>query len=496
MLQNPSSLYSGGQGLLKDNVVDYITKLENHKRAKDEALDKYYQNLPATINEKGVRDQDIPGLHQKINEVQQYWMENRDKIKKGNTPENFNYNRMWRDVKGGVTMSQNAAGTSLKLGAARLDPKKAYMFKGDDKTQALLSHEAPVWDATHKGIDLPQFESVQPLDTKKHLEPLAAIKPNELTPRYEAIAGDPYNRMEIKEKKYSPEDLNAVYLYSQEQLNNNGGFEKALETAVQNPETSAQLTDLFTKQYGREPKTETDLAAAYTLSLKGDATPTYKKVEDFGAKQNRRLQDRFKALGYSDELIKGRMKKAQEYKKDIIRFNKAASKAEEEGIVTKFIEKGKKEYGEGAQWLTLDGVKYGKGKFMQPTKTIADKFSTYGGKVNGQDVWHTPDALYITDDDKVIPVKFKRDEQGKVIVNPRGNTELEKGDFKPMTMQNFRVEVAKELITKKNQGAEVIDEFVGDEDPGYSGYIEHVEKGSNTESKPEKTVKKDPLGLF
>lgn len=487
---NPSNLYSGGQGLLKDNVVDYITKLELHKRAKDEALDKYYQNLPATINEKGVRDQDIPGLHQKINETQQYWMENRDKIKKGNTPESFNYNRMWRDVKGGVTMSQNAAGTSLKLGSARLDPKKAYMFKGADKEDMLMANELPVWDANHKNIDLAQFSSVQPLDTKKHLQPLDKIKANDVEPRYEKIDGDPYNKMEIREKKYSPDDLSAVYVYSQEQLNNNGGFEKALETAVQNPETAAQLTDLFKRQYGREPKSENDLAAAYTLSLKGDASPVYRKVEDFGAKQSRRMEDRLKAMGKQDEYIRGRMKKANDLKKLYYDYTQTKSKEADEGIVTKYIDLLKKD-APVREYMTINGEKYGKGRFVSPSVTIADKYTVTRDTEDGQNLEKVkPDAIYLTEDGKIsIPVRFKRDKDGKVLKTTTGATQLDTRGFNPIPTPNLRVEIAKDIIQKKNQGSEVIDEFTEDLDPEFNEHIKVIETESTSSGSSEKSTK-------
>ncbi len=55
---NPNNLYSGGQVVLDSTPyrIDY-QRQQAKRAAADEALDKYFQNLPNTINDKGLRDQ-------------------------------------------------------------------------------------------------------------------------------------------------------------------------------------------------------------------------------------------------------------------------------------------------------------------------------------------------------------------------------------------------------------------------------------------------------
>jgi hypothetical protein len=197
------------------------------------------------------------------------------------------------------------------------------------------------------------------------------------------------------------------------------------------------------------------------------------------AKADYDYKNKLKAMGYNDALMRGRMKKAQEYRENFIKFRQAKTEAEQQGIVTKFIENQKRQSPKEYEFLKLRGEKFGSGKFVEPTVSIANKFATYEGKdKSGNDMWSIPDAFYITDDNKdVVPVKFRRDILGKPVVNSNGEIVIENTGFNRIPMQNYRVEIAKELISKKNLGEGVIDEFVGDKDPKYETYLSNIEKG-------------------
>ena len=87
-LQNPSNLFSGGQGLLRSpRITDFVAQREAKKRAREEALNDYFIKLPSTINAAGVRQQDLmnprtgQGILSKINDWTQRGMQNLDQIK-------------------------------------------------------------------------------------------------------------------------------------------------------------------------------------------------------------------------------------------------------------------------------------------------------------------------------------------------------------------------------------------------------------------------------
>ena len=60
-LINPNNLYSAGNVVLDSNPYMRVAlQARERKAAREEAVDKYYQNLPNTLNDKGLRDQEVP----------------------------------------------------------------------------------------------------------------------------------------------------------------------------------------------------------------------------------------------------------------------------------------------------------------------------------------------------------------------------------------------------------------------------------------------------
>lgn len=326
----PSNLYEGnavvGNAL---PYVQYAEKREQLRQAKDDALDKYYGNLPSTINDKGLRDQEVEPLHQKQNQIQQYWMQNKEKIRKGNTPEAFNYSKMFRDAQGLVQESKNRSATSGKIAQLRANPKYDYIFKDPALIDKIQAHDAPVGADGSQAIDFNQITlPPPPFDASKHMAGIKNIKPNSEPPTYTDIPGDKFNRLETTNKKFAPDDLNAIHIYSQSQLDNNPSFERQIKDHIEkDPAMVAQLSDTFKKHYGHPITNEGDLATAYTLSL-SDITPTQKTVRNLdaitSAKNKQQLLMNGLRFGQAKDLIALRHKykdvSADEKVKDVDAF--------------------------------------------------------------------------------------------------------------------------------------------------------------------------------
>lgn len=298
-LINPPQLFTEGKVNLHSPYFNNVLQYQAHRQAKDEALDKYYGNLPNTINEQNVRDVDIPILHQQKDAIQQYYMQNRDAIKKGNTPEAFNMGKMFRDVQGTVQESKNRTATATKLAQLRGNPKYDYVFRDPNIIDKIQSHDLPVNDQNSKAINFNELTlPPAPFDVHKHLQGISGVKPNEDTPVYQDIPGDKFNRLQITPKKFSPEDLNAIHIYSQTQLDQNPSFENQIKEHIQkDPALSAQMADIFQKNYGHPIQNEGDLATAYTLSLRDDISPTQKTVKNDQALIGARNAEREKLIG-------------------------------------------------------------------------------------------------------------------------------------------------------------------------------------------------------
>jgi len=494
MLQNPSNLYSGGQGILRDNVVDYVTNLELKKRAREDALDKYYGGLPQTVNDKGVRDQEIPILHEAKNRIQQYWMQNRDDIRKGNTPAAFNYGKMFREAQGLVQESKNRAATAEKLAKLRGNPKFDYIFRDPKLVEQIDMHERPVGAEGATGINFDQITlPPPPFDQQKYRQGLKDIKP-EYDITYEANPQDKFSKFEVKTPKLNQEQKNRVVQYAASQLYNDPSFEDEIKVKVKSDPTLAPaLQKRFQAEFGRDISSDADLATAYTLNTL--PFPTERKmVSDFKAKKDYEFKQGLQKLGASDAYIRARMKLADGYKKNFLKFKNAQSQEEEQGIVTKIIDdqfnNSDLKY-DGA--FNVEGRDFGKGRFVQPTVGIVDKYTVDKGFATEK----KPDMFYMTEDKKfVIPAKIQRNEDGSPKRNANGSIKWSADGFAPVPIQNYRTEIAKEVISKKNQGSEVIDEFLlGDENPQeYEMIMSNIEKVPNPENvkiKEGKTSKWD-----
>ncbi len=263
----PTNLYTG-DAVVVDAMpyVRYADQLKAKRQAREESLDKYYQNFPNTINEKGVRDVDIEPIHQAKDQLQAYWMQNREAIRKGNTPAAFNYGKMMREIMGKVQLSKNNTVTSTKL--ADMKKTNPYLFKGAERFEKQRKHGLSVFDPEYQPIDLLEFENIKPLDQKKLIGGISHIKPSAQKISYEDIPGDKYNRTVITDYKFTEKDLNSVHNYAQTEFDNNPSFEREVRENIQsNPARAAEMSKLFQDNFGHQIRDEGDLAAAYVLSL-------------------------------------------------------------------------------------------------------------------------------------------------------------------------------------------------------------------------------------
>ena len=101
-LQNPEHLYSGGTVSFNPfPYVKYAEDLRARRQAREDAIDKYYRELPNTINDKGVRDQEIPLINQYRDAIFQFGLKNKEALrnpKLDNGAAQFQLNKLMRIV--------------------------------------------------------------------------------------------------------------------------------------------------------------------------------------------------------------------------------------------------------------------------------------------------------------------------------------------------------------------------------------------------------------
>lgn len=126
-LVNPQGLYSGGNVQFDSSpYVQFEYNMLAKKRAKDEALNQYFNELGSKINTAGVRQQDLDGEHGGINrDIQNWqsnWIKNKEAIKKGGMAQQAHM-RQYQDILRRVGQSKERAKTLLEMGKAKFEGK-------------------------------------------------------------------------------------------------------------------------------------------------------------------------------------------------------------------------------------------------------------------------------------------------------------------------------------------------------------------------------------
>jgi hypothetical protein len=116
-------------------LADYIARTQQRlaaqKAAKDEALDKYFNDLQNKINTAGVRTQDLkmnpanpnsPGILTDIEQWGNNWMQNKEAIRKGGLPQQQYLNK-FQEIIRKIQQSKDRAKTSDEINKLRIEGK-------------------------------------------------------------------------------------------------------------------------------------------------------------------------------------------------------------------------------------------------------------------------------------------------------------------------------------------------------------------------------------
>ena len=138
---------AGAERVSSQPSVNIYAQHLQRKQAREEALDAYEMNRMNRMNEQGVRDIDRPGLDAKVLDMKTFYQANKDRIRKGGTPEAYNYEKMFRDTLGGISKSKNATARAETFNKIRLERQKLGRNTPEDWFNEYTQHEdTPIWD--------------------------------------------------------------------------------------------------------------------------------------------------------------------------------------------------------------------------------------------------------------------------------------------------------------------------------------------------------------
>jgi hypothetical protein len=431
--------------------VNFAIGLMAKKKAEDDALTQYYEKLPSTINEAGMRDQDREPFMQGMNQVSQFWKQNKDAIKNpridGGAAQ-YNYEKMLRSQKELVEKSKNAAKTGLELGKLKFNKDFNYVFDDPKIMENVQQHDLPINHPDHKPLDIYEMTvPPKPLDLKDQTDFNKAIRDG-LQFSEKEVGRQNLGNFKIKttiQKAYDKDALATMGqragLFYDNDRRFRLPFANEYRQIISDPETLAEYTETFKEVYGKEPESQKDFFVAKQI-MSNRIAATEEKTEDdvYGrqvAMENRRFANQKTMEGIR-----------QSNRKAIKAYGAAKNAEEKEGILNKHINEQIAD-GDTAPTVTLNGKKYN-GKFVKVPKSIEREFAVN----EGGDNYKYADAFMITNDKKyVIPV-YK---SGKHTQS--GNPVLDGAKSKPILMRDYKAMLAKEWLTKSDSKDELNDDF-------------------------------------
>jgi hypothetical protein len=447
-LQNNPHLYSGGNVRLDSSpYTNFAIQLMAKKKAEDDALDQYYSKLPSTINGAGMRDIDRENFAKGMDGIMSYWKQNKDAIKnprKDGGASQFEYEKMIRAQRDDVDASKMAGKIDLELGKLRMDGKSNHIFEDSENIEAIKLHHLPVKDPNHKTIDLYRMATPPAPLTAKDLETEAKVIVGDMKPGKTVVGQRSLGGLKLafsNKYEFTPDALQqmgqrAEVLYSNP--NHRADFHKRYLEIISDENHDAALKPLvetYSKVYGKPPTTEKQFYVAEKL-MKYGASRMDETIGD----------DTLGKMKVADQYARGLISLRDKYAKARIDYKAKADAKEQAGVLNQFIED---QYNAGiveekipggkvrtTQVVSHNGKKY-EGTEVGMPKSVAGQFAYQDDKKE----WVFPDRFVITNDKKhVIPIFSKDGARNK-----------------PITMQQYRLLLGKDLLTKSKLGNEVND---------------------------------------
>lgn len=238
------------------------------RQAKMDALDQYDRARINNINPQGLRDVDRQGFDQRLSNVQSFYNLNKDKIRKGTTPEAFEYEKILRDVSSYVNQSkertakQNAA---MKLYQDRLKQDGRIP---DDFITELHVNDSPIDADGSQSLDITKWMSApKPFNQQNYLRSFSDIKRIPGQPKYTPNPDNPLKLTETIEETFDDGGKQVIAARAADKYQNSYSFSEQVKAEVADPISRKKLEDIFKQEYGTSPSQMEDYATALTMSL-------------------------------------------------------------------------------------------------------------------------------------------------------------------------------------------------------------------------------------
>lgn len=271
VLPSQANPYSSGAVVFDSTpYTEFYIREQQKEQAKDEALDKYFQEWDKSINPAGMRNVDTQDFLNLINENKDFYFKNKAAIKNPALDGGKAYsewNSRGKTAMGLVSQSKNAAAKEAEYGKIILKAKQEGLPIPESTISLIEQYRQPIRSANWRDINPEEIDFIP-----KRFDPLSFGE--------KVWKGIPFNtkveKIPSKEKGYFdeittqvvPKDAyESIRRKAYTEYENDKTTKYAVDLAASNPSEYERYNEVFKKQYGDNIKSRGDLATAMALEF-------------------------------------------------------------------------------------------------------------------------------------------------------------------------------------------------------------------------------------
>lgn len=431
-------IYGGGNQVFNaEPYVAFQSNLLAREAAKSDAIDDSYKGMIKGLTPAGLRSQDVGGFVDKVNGLQNFYLQNADKVKNprlDNGSAASEFNSRFNDAMGYAQSSKDAVARATQFNQFKQKAQLTGQGLTDQNLSDYANDEKPLTDTTHKDFDISTLNlTPKALDLQKHLQLYEHLKPNQSTSNVATSPDDPSKSIVTTSASFSPDDIKAVANRAMTSYQTDPSFKNTIDKISQDPTLYKQYNDLYSHVMGKgfdigHPE---ELAFAHDLSSLQQNNTSQEVIPNERYLENQKQADRV--------ALKG------------VPTFKEKQDQQDNTFIPKYVDNLI-----STSKPTLTGADIPVDNAMHPLEqkntisvdpTLINALSTKGNKLSGLN--------YNKSDKTFTPSYYKTDDKGQVIKDEAGipvhDVELEK----PITRQQLEINLGSKVVSKANESKEM-----------------------------------------
>lgn len=269
---NPQSNPYGGGAVVFDSTpyVEYYLREQQKEDAKNEALDRYYQEEMSKVSPAGMRSEDLPIFTQKFNELKNLWVKDKEAIK---NPSKYGfdkaqqYNQLKADLMSLPLESKEEKEKEAAVLKLLADPTKRELIDIPTLSEAMQIQKMPIRTEGRKSIDLANLpfvaKEMTPQEKATYVKSVLGLAGKDVEFGEPTKLGG-YQQKVTYTTKYSDENLKKLGDVARKDALTNKNLARTAKLDFERitPEMKLELDALHKQLYGRPIQGAEDLAAA------------------------------------------------------------------------------------------------------------------------------------------------------------------------------------------------------------------------------------------